>query len=92
MTRTFPLWALFVAIAVACGAAARRRGIAAPRVLAAWASSSVLLWACAALLGYAFAELVGPFLLIAIGESWISSSLADSSPCSRIRPRSVGFW
>ena len=29
-----------------------------------------------ALLGYAFAELVGPFLLIAIGESWISSSLA----------------
>ena len=29
-----------------------------------------------ALVGYAFAELVGPFLLIAIGESWISSSLA----------------
>jgi drug/metabolite transporter (DMT)-like permease len=29
-----------------------------------------------ALLGYAFAELVGPFLLIALGEAWISSSLA----------------
>jgi drug/metabolite transporter (DMT)-like permease len=29
-----------------------------------------------ALLGYAFAELVGPFLLIAVGETWISSSLA----------------
>jgi drug/metabolite transporter (DMT)-like permease len=29
-----------------------------------------------ALLGYAFAELVGPFLLIALGETWISSSLA----------------
>ena len=29
-----------------------------------------------ALLGYSFAELVGPFLLIAIGETWISSSLA----------------
>ena len=57
MTRTFPLWALFVAIAVACGALARRRGVAAPRVLAAWASSSVLLWACAALLGYAFGRL-----------------------------------
>lgn len=29
-----------------------------------------------ALIGYAFAELIGPFPLISLGESWISSSLA----------------
>jgi hypothetical protein len=52
VTRTYPLWALFAVVAAASAVLARRRGIAAPRLLSAWVLSSVLLWGCAALLGF----------------------------------------
>jgi hypothetical protein len=50
--RTYPLWALFVGVAVACAWLARRRGVNTARLLAAWLLSSLLLWLGAGALGY----------------------------------------
>jgi hypothetical protein len=52
VTRTYPLWALFVAVAVACALLARRRRVGVVRLLAAWVLSSVLLWLGAGSLGF----------------------------------------
>ena len=73
MTRTVPLWALFVAIVGASLWLARRRGLDLGRVASAWAISSVLLWVFAAIFGYAGGALVqraqgnNPIAGIAIG-------------------------
>jgi hypothetical protein len=52
VTRTYPLWALFGAVAVACALLARRRRVDVVRLLAAWVLSSVLLWLGAGSLGF----------------------------------------
>jgi hypothetical protein len=59
MTRTYPLWALFAGIVVACIALARRRGVSEWRFLSAWFGSSVLLWLLAGVLGYLGGALQG---------------------------------
>jgi len=52
VTRTYPLWALFGGLAVACAFLARRRGVNTARLLAAWVLSSVLLWLGAGCVGF----------------------------------------
>lgn len=52
MTRIYPLWALFGAVAAACALLARRRRVELVRLLAAWVLSSVLLWLGAGALGF----------------------------------------
>lgn len=52
MTRAYPLWALFAALAVACALLARRRAVAFSRLLASWAFASALLWVGAGALGF----------------------------------------
>jgi hypothetical protein len=52
VTRAYPLWVLFGALAVACALLARRRGVAFLRLLAAWAFASAMLWVGAGALGF----------------------------------------
>jgi hypothetical protein len=75
VTRTYPLFALFGGLAIACALLARRRGVDGPRLLAAWVLSSILLWLGAGALGY-----LGGLLQYSLGLPWKVTGFSIGAP------------